>query len=149
MITLQTMLFAMSSTKFDRDLLVHFVAHYISIGIEPHNMYFVMHSEGGVKEDIAAAMHIIREHPINYYISTERFTPHLKFNVLVCFLFFSAPLFLQTVIETTLTSVFAILVRKCDDKEDDHDTSRETDPEVAFTQTKRPTILTCVLLRKQ
>ena len=96
MITLQTMLLAMSSTKFDRDLLVHFVAHYISIGVEPHNMYFVMHSEGGVKEDIAAAMHMIREHPINYYILTEPFSYHLKFNVLVC-----------------LTKMFIVISRYC------------------------------------
>ena len=74
----------MLSTKFDRELLSHFVPYYVGIGVEARNMYIVLHSEGGVQEDIDAALNIIGNHPINYRVLTEQYISYTKFEVLVC-----------------------------------------------------------------
>ena len=74
----------MLSTQFDRELLSHFVPYYVGIGVEPRNMYIVLHSEGGVQEDIDATMRIIGNYSINYQIYTDLFISFTKFDVLVC-----------------------------------------------------------------
>ena len=81
---LQILLFSMLSTKFDRELLAHFVPYYVGIGVDPHNMYLVLHSEGGVRDDIEAALKIIGNYPVNYMVFTEPFLGSTKFEIVVC-----------------------------------------------------------------
>ena len=82
---LQILLFSMLSTKFDRELLAHFVPYYVGIGVDPHNMYLVLHSEGGVHDDIEAALKIIGNYPVNYMVLTEPYIASMKFELMVCF----------------------------------------------------------------
>ena len=73
----------MLSAKFDRELLAHFVPYYVGIGVDPHNMYLVLHSEGGVHDDIDAALRIIGNYPVNYMVHSEPFIGFTKFEVMV------------------------------------------------------------------
>ena len=73
----------MVSTKYDRSLLAHFVPYYISIGIDPRNMYLVLHSGDGVQKDIDEALHIIRDYPVNYRVFKHVFYGAILFQVLV------------------------------------------------------------------
>ena len=73
----------MVSTKFDHGLLAHFVPYYVGIGVKPSNMYLALHSEGGVHDDIEAALQIIGGFPINYCVVTDPYISFTKFEVLV------------------------------------------------------------------
>ena len=78
-------MFSMISTKYDRELLPHFIPYYVSIGVDPRNMFILLHSEGGIQSDIDATLAIVGKYPVNYRIFTERFVSITKYNVQVCF----------------------------------------------------------------
>ena len=77
------LLFSMVRTKFDHELLHHFVPYYVGIGIDPHNIYMVLHSEGGIQADIDETLRVIGKYPINYRIYTGQFFAEGKFAILV------------------------------------------------------------------
>ena len=78
----QIMLFAMLSTRFDRELLLRFVPYYKKLGIDPRDMYIVLHSDGGVQEDYNAALEALSHYQINYRFFSRDISLY-KFNVLV------------------------------------------------------------------
>ena len=77
------LLFSMVSTKFDHELLHHFVPYYVGIGIDPHNIYMVLHSEGGIQADIDETLRVSGNYPINYNEFTGQYFADTKFTLLV------------------------------------------------------------------